>query len=103
MPRFDVFVNGNPATNKRTPLLMDVQNDFLSSLATRLVVPLRGQAVGPVIDRLHPVLHLGGKEYVAVVSEMAAVPRKLLGSLFTTAEGYRQEVIGAIDLLITGF
>jgi hypothetical protein len=51
----------------------------------------------PVIGRLHPVLHLGGKKYVAVVSEMAAVPTKVLGSLFTTAEGFRQEVIGAID------
>jgi toxin CcdB len=103
MSQFDVFVNGNPATHKRTPLLLDVQNDFLSDLATRLVVPLREKGAGPGIGRLHPVLHLGDKEYVALVSEMAAVPQKVLGSLFTTAEGYRQEVIAAIDLLITGF
>jgi toxin CcdB len=87
----------------RTPFLMDVQKDFLSDLATRLVVPLRDKGAVPVIGRLHPVLHLGDKEYVAVVSEMAAVPRKVLGNLFTTAEGYRQEVISAIDLLINGF
>lgn len=40
---------------------------------------------------------------VAVVSEMAAVPKVVLGSLCTNASGYRQEVTSAIDLLITGF
>jgi len=40
MAQFDVCTNPNPASAKRIPYLLDVQSDLLSSLATRVVVPL---------------------------------------------------------------
>ena len=40
MPQFAVHKNTNPATRAAVPLLLDVQNDLLADLATRVVVPL---------------------------------------------------------------
>lgn len=40
MAQFDVYKNENPLTKQTTPYLLDVQNDTLKSLSTRVVVPL---------------------------------------------------------------
>jgi len=38
--QFDVFENPSPRTRDAYPYVVDVQSDLLSSLATRMVVPL---------------------------------------------------------------
>lgn len=40
MSQFAVYKNRDRASAKRFPYLLDVQHDFLSSLATRMVIPL---------------------------------------------------------------
>ena len=40
MARFAVYENPNPATRADVPSLLDVQDDLLDNLATRVVVPL---------------------------------------------------------------
>lgn len=76
---------------------MDIQSDVLETLATRVVVPLRPYKQGDkaVITKLHPVIAIGNKEYAAIVSELAA-------PVFS-ASGFRQAIIDARDLVLTGF
>jgi toxin CcdB len=105
MAQLDIHINSDTRTKARTPLLLNVQADLLSELATRMVVPLRpGGTQEPwVISRLHPVITVGGDRYVAVVSEMAGVPTTILGERIGHARDQRTEILAAIDLLITGF
>jgi toxin CcdB len=89
----------------RTPYLLDIQTDLLSSLATRLVVPFhpRPDPGFTVIERLHPTITLGGQACVAVVSEMAAVPKTALGERMDSLPAFRQAIMDACDLMLTGF
>lgn len=105
MAQFDVYENSNPKTCQRTPYLMDIQSDVLETLATRVVVPLRPYKQGDkaVITKLHPVIAIGNKEYVAIVSELAAIPLSYLGAPVFSASGFRQAIINACDLVLTGF
>ncbi|MFO8043026.1 MAG: CcdB family protein [Alkalispirochaeta sp.] len=105
MAQLDIPINSDPRTKARTPLLLDVQTDLLSELATRLVVPLRPGGIQEpwVISRLHPVITVGEERYVAVVSEMAGIPTTILGEIIADARDQRTEILSAIDLLITGF
>ncbi len=105
MAQFDIFKNKDPRTKERTPYLMDVQAALLSALATRVVVPLRAAAgaKGPAITRLHPTIRIGNLDYIAVVSEMAAIPTGALGSFVASAQQDRQLIVAATDLLLTGF
>ena len=51
MARFDVHANPVAAERKHTPYFMDVQNDCIHHIATRVVVPLRA-TVQEALDTL---------------------------------------------------
>jgi toxin CcdB len=40
MAQFTVYRNKNPQTRSTVPFLLDIQNDLLDDLETRVVVPL---------------------------------------------------------------
>ena len=40
MAQFDVYKNENELTNQKVPYLLDIQNDILDSINTRVVIPL---------------------------------------------------------------
>mgnify|MGYP006291293315 CR=1 FL=1 len=105
MAQFDIHENTNIASREHTPYLLNVQADVLSELATRVVVPLRAKTgrEKTVISRLHPVISFAGVDYIAVVTEMAAVPASLLGPRVDAARAHRAELNVALDLLLTGF
>ena len=103
MAQFDVHENREKARSG-APLLLDLQSDFLASLPSRLVAPLRPPKAFPArIDRLHPFVMVGGKRYVLAMSEMAAVNRRVLGPKAGSLEQRRFDIINAMDFLISGF
>ena len=101
MPQFDVYRyawRGSSVT-----LVVDLQNKLLEGLSTRLVAPLyvlTGKDK-PVL-RLNPVLEIEGKRYYLGVQGLATVRVKLLGLKVASLEKCRDEIIAAIDFLITG-
>jgi toxin CcdB len=101
MAQFDLYHNPNRG---QFPLLLDIQADLLSSLATRVVVPLEKiSRPGPKpITRLNPILRLGRVEYLILFQELAAVPLSALGPCRGSLATRRTELIGALDLLFTG-
>ena len=98
----DVHLNAD-VTSDFAPFLLDVQVDLLSDLETRVVVPLvRASAFGRPAGRLHPRFTVHGQEVVMATHLLAAVRRSTLGDCVTSLSGYRDTVIGAIDVLLTG-
>jgi len=103
MAAFSVHANSNPKTRPSIPFLLDVQSDLLSSLETRVVVPLYQMEAAQPIVRLTPVLGFQGQAYLAMVPELAGVSRRELGLPVGELSSSRPEVLAAIDLLLTGF
>lgn len=105
MAQFDIHENDDERTRGHTPYLLDLQADLLSELATRLVAPLRPKSSheASILTRLHPIITVMGEEHILVVTELAAIPARIVGSPVGSAREYRKDVIAAIDLLITGF
>ena len=105
MGPFSVHENQNPSRREDVPFLLDIQSDLLSGLATRLVVPLvRPETLraGPM-TRLAPVLRFRERDLVAMVPEMAAIPRHHLGPIAGDLAQLRGEWLKAVDFLLTGF
>ena len=76
MARFDVFPH--PDTTKRgvTPFLLDVQNNFIDKLQSRVVIPLRAAAVfGPTMRDLNPLFTISGQAVVLDTAAIAALPK----------------------------
>lgn len=99
--QFDIYENPRGG---EYPLLLDIQADLLTSLATRVVVPLvvRKRLGHAHLKRLNPVLTIDGIEYAAMFQEVAAIPSAALGARVTSVSNRRAEFVAAIDLLLTG-
>lgn len=101
MAQFDVYENTNAKSKERVPFFLNVQDDLHEGLATRAVVPLVKDL--PPITHLNPVFTINGQKVLMATQEMAAVPRELCQIKVASLADRRDEIISAIDFLITGF
>lgn len=102
MARFDVY----RFASKSAPLLLDVQSDILGELNSRVVIPLAPvtKAGGEELPRLKPRIKVGGKSYILMTTDMAALPKNRLGALVTNIAGAdRDDISKALDFLFFGF
>jgi toxin CcdB len=100
MAQFDVYRNTGGGIY---PLVVDVQADLLSQLATRVVVPMTRRDRYPTpLARATPIARVEGLEYVLVVPLLAAVASSTLGKPIASLVVRRADVIAALDLVFTG-
>lgn len=104
MAQFTVYQNKNVQTRSAVPFLLDVQNDLLNDLETRVVVPLcpLSSVKGKPLRALTPVLEIEEEPYVMLTPQMAGIAKRELGASVTHLERYRYEIVAAIDFLVTG-
>ncbi|HSX85015.1 MAG TPA: CcdB family protein [Cellvibrio sp.] len=104
MSQFHAFKNLNPA-NQHIPYLLDVQNDLLEGLDTRMVIPLIRESSfrGSGITTLTPKVNINGESLLLLTPQMAGVSRQLLTEEVSDLSDFRYEILAAINLLIEGF
>ncbi len=101
MAQFDVYryaLRGSSVT-----FVTDLQNKLLEGLVMRLVVPLYplSEKDKPVL-RLNPVVEIEGQRYYLAMQGVATVRVKVLGAKVASLEMQRDEIVAAIDFLVTG-
>jgi toxin CcdB len=104
MGQFSVHGNPDPATQERFPLFVDIQDDLLSYLATRVVIPLtpRERHDYDAILALAPPLTVGGKHYVLLAPQLTHLRADRLGPAVARLEAERREVLAAVEMLFRG-
>lgn len=104
MAQFSLYCNQNTSSKRAYPYLLDIQSPLVRTLDTRLVIPLvpKDQYGSELIANVNPVLRVDNREYVVLTQQMAAVPRTVLGACAGEYTVYRQDILSAIDFLITG-
>jgi toxin CcdB len=104
MAQFDVYMNPNPDTKRTIPYLLDVQTDLLNDLSTRVVVPLISvSTMGKAAKHLNPQFSIQRTTVIMSTAELAGVTLKSLGNKVCSLKEHRNEIIAALDFLITGF
>lgn len=104
MAQFDVYTNPNPESKRAIPYLLDVQAELLSDLTTRVVIPLYSvAAMGKVAKHLNPQFSIKRTTVIMSTAELAGVTVNILGDKVCSLKEHRNEIIAALDFLITGF
>jgi hypothetical protein len=99
--QFDIFVN--PAASRSSvPYLLVLQNDLLGDTYSVLCAPLIPRDVFPATQGLNPTISVAGTLHVLAPDQMAPLPRHMLKTRVETAEGHRDAIARAIDLLFFG-
>jgi toxin CcdB len=102
--RFDIYANPEPGERRHTPYLLDVQNDFISALATRVVIPLRRESVfGPPARDLNPVLDVSGERIVLDTAALGAIPCTELKKPLANLGEHRLVIQDALDALFGAY
>ena len=101
MAQFDVYKNENDQTNQRVPYLLDIQNDILDSINTKIVIPL-------VKDKndfkgLTKEFIIENQKVYLTTSQMGTIHKNELKTKITTLQNQKEEIKNSIDFLIYGF
>jgi len=103
MAQFSLYQNRGDSSDTY-PFFVDVQNELLESLNTRLVIPLIAidSVAKKAPEHLCPVLHIHEGDFLLLTHQMTSVPASILSTPVHSLEAFRAEIIAAIDFLITG-
>ena len=104
MAQFTLYKNQDKRSNKSYPFFVDVQNSLISDLNSRLVIPFaKHESLQKTeVERLCPVISIQGRDHVLLTHQMTSVPVSILSKEEMSLENFRYEILGAIDMLITG-
>lgn len=102
--QFALYENRNRASRQAYPFFLDIQTPLLEPLNTRLVIPAARAAdlADSAIARLCPRFLLDGAGYVLLTHQITSVPVSALTSPVASLEHLRDEIVAAIDFLVTG-
>jgi toxin CcdB len=102
--QFDVFENPSPRMRDVYPYVVDVQSDLLSSLATRMVVPLAITTL-PAREmprRLCPLITVNDTTLMLVPFEAAPLDKRLLKTEISSVRAISHDIIAAMDSVLSG-
>lgn len=104
MSQYHMYENLNPNSRQTYPYLIDVQTTLLTDLETRVVIPvaLKSKFGKGIIKHLNPIITINKKEYVIITQQISGIPSRQLGSYVCDCLSLRQDILSAIDFLITG-
>ncbi len=101
MSRFDVY---STPGRSRTGYVLDVQADLLQGLSTRVVVPLLPPDAAPKPAKsLNPAFEIDGHPHLMLTQFIAAVPAKDLRKPVLSLDARSDDIMRALDMLLTGF
>ena len=104
MARYDVYAHPDVEMRKTTPYLLDVQNSFIDSVATRVVIPMRdSKLIKKPLRDLNPVFKVDGISVILDTTSLAAYPAERLKKSVTSLASQASEVNTALDCLLGGF
>lgn len=104
MAQFDVYLNPSKTTQAFYPYLVDVQSMLLTDLATRIVIPLgKRSAFGKqTMQGLSPEIIYEGQELLLLTPQISSLPATMLKNPVGSLAHFREQIIRALDLAITG-
>lgn len=104
MSQFSVYENKNKATQTAYPLLLNIQNDLLASMQTCVVVPLTPvkTMMHQPMNKLTPILTVQGQDYCMMTPQLAGIHKRELGAEIEVLTVYQNDIIAAVDFLLSG-
>ncbi|MFN3439800.1 MAG: CcdB family protein [Acidovorax sp.] len=104
MARFDVYRHPDAAQRATTPFLLDVQNEYISGLQTRVVLPLRSaERVAIPLRDLNPALEVDGVVVILDAAAIGAVPLSFLKNPVANLRAQAGLITNALDALFGAY
>jgi toxin CcdB len=104
MARFDVYVNPDSTERRHTPYLLDLQNDYLKGVHSRIVVPLHHALEFQYrADHLHQVFDVAGSLLVMDITQLSSIPASALKKQVVNLAAEQYKIQDAIDTVFGAY
>ena len=101
MAQFDVYENINEKTKVNIPYLLDIQNDILKNLSSRVVIPL--VVSKEAINLLNPKFVINEIDVILSTAELASIPMEILGNKVCSLEIEEKRLLEQLIFWLRGF
>jgi toxin CcdB len=102
MKQYDVCQASGLGVRGGNRLVLILQHDQLSQLATVVVAPLFTAKELRAIRQLHPMVQVYGQDYVVAIDRLASFPKMRLGDPVANFLSLDYEIRKALDFLFAG-
>lgn len=103
MKQFDLYENTDPDSRRIYPFFVDVQTGLLEQLNSRVVIPMApAQNAKSFPKNLCPIVQIGNKKYALLTHQITTVSASFLSKKEGSLLLNRDEIISALDFLLTG-
>ena len=104
MSQFSIYKNTNKNSRKAYPYFIDVQNDFLDGLNSRVVIPLSpyNKRTNNSVTYPRQIITVKGDSFVMLSHQITSIPGALLKKKVASVEHFKDEILGAIDFFVAG-
>ena len=104
MAQFDVYPNPSKTSKAYYPYLVDIQSSLLSDLVTRIVIPLGNYSAfgSQSMQGLTPEISFEDEQLLLMTPQVSSVPEKHLKNPVGSLSHFRDQIVAALDLAVTG-
>lgn len=104
MDQFDLYINTDKDTNKTYPYFVDIQNSLLDTLNSRVVIPLTpiSKTDKSYPENLCPIIKIKNKKFALLSHQLTSVSVSFLKKKDRSLTANRDDIVAAIDFLVTG-
>lgn len=103
MKQFDLYKNTDPDSSATYPYFVDVQTGLLEELNSRVVIPITSaQDAKSFPKNLCPLIEIKNKKYALLTHQITTVSASFLARKEGTLLLNRDDIISALDFLLTG-
>ena len=103
MKQYDLYENTDSASQVTYPYFVDVQTGLLNDLNSRVVIP-----IAPALDaksfpkNICPIIDINNKQFALLTHQITTVSSSFLESKEGSLLLNRDDIISALDFLLTG-
>ena len=101
--QFDLIRNTTGYREQAVPYFVTVQSDLVYDIQTKVVIPLHRPSTYKPAPRLNPIFSVDGESLTMMTQEIVGLEPRDIGPAVGTLADHRDEIIAAIDFLISGF
>ncbi|MCS2609555.1 CcdB family protein [Halomonas dongshanensis] len=104
MAQFDVYPNPSKTSKTHYPYLVDIQSGLLTDLTTRIVIPLGKTSAfeSQPMRGLTPEISFNDQQLLLMTPQISSVPEKYLKNPIGSLSHFRDQIVAAVDLAVTG-
>ena len=104
MAQWDVYANPSARSRAEIPYFVSLQSDLLVGLNSRWVAPLSLSRIAAdgLPRRLCPTFTIEGQLLALLPQQASAIDARLLKRKVATLRAHAQEIVGALDAVVSG-